>query len=200
MNLIVYKKFVHFQDSLHAFVRDDISERKKNFHDDSEPPFIMDLQFAIGFSEFEILYQKRLNIRVFRNAPRAVSDIFEFFFAEIVFIQFVKETIIWISCVVFVFGKNGHQIIKTRIVIKLNYSKANKIIVLYVKCSPKIMIFFVPRSKKPVKDIFVHDSVLLHITFINFICDFKTLLLNKFLVNLLKMKTFVGTADFIFFV
>lgn len=63
---------VHFQHCLNISIWNYISEWVQKSHYYPKPPFIMQFQFAICLSEFEILLKKRLDIGMFGDASRAI--------------------------------------------------------------------------------------------------------------------------------
>lgn len=62
---------VHLQHRLDISVWNDISERVQQSHYHPEPPFVMQLQFTICLSEFEVLLKKRLDVGMLGDAARA---------------------------------------------------------------------------------------------------------------------------------
>ena len=134
---------VHFQYSLNISIWNYISEWIQESHYYPKPPFITDFQIAVSFSELKLLFQKWLNIRMFCDATRAIGNIFELFFAKIVFVSFIAQTII--RMIIFlVFRQYPQCIIKTSRIKNPNHTKTDQTTILFIKNSPKLVILFIP--------------------------------------------------------
>ena len=113
------------------------------------------------------------------DAARAIGNITNFSFAQIMLIQFIKESVIRIRCVVLVFRINGHQVVETTGIKHFNNRKANKTTVTQVKSAPKLILFLFPTVQKLLKAFFIHLPILHHIVFVNALNYLKTAINNQ---------------------
>ena len=95
---------MHHQHRSHIPARNYCPEGIQQTDDNSKPPFISHLEFAIGFSKVEILLKEWLDIGMFGDAAGAIRDVLEILFRQIIPVHSIEEAIVGIGRIVFVLG------------------------------------------------------------------------------------------------